>query len=364
MAHLYQRGKRKTWYSKYYQSGRQVLRSLKTSNYRIARERARLLEAGVVSSQPTPEESPSKRVRLSEALEEFCSYLHGIRTQSSYRNERIRLRRMFGDICPPLRYARNRHVQEHVNIKAEFLDEITTSEVNVFLEHRRSREHVSPATQLRDREILHKLFAWASGHYGIRGNPVKQTRRPVINAPIIRFLEKDDIDRQLNVFDRKPQLKAMVAVLIFAGLRREEVLWLTRDDVDLDRNMIYVRAKSTGGEHWQPKTKRNRAVPISRSLLAILQDYASDRGCIWFFPSPSGDRIHPATFSRHISLMNKGSALDWTCLDFRHTFGSQLAKRGISLYKISTLMGNSPEICRRHYAAIRTEHLHDDVEFG
>lgn len=364
MAHLYQRGRRRIWYVKYYQGGRQVLRSLKTGNYRIARENARLLEAGVVEHEPTRDDSPGDRTRLSEALEEFCSYLQGIRTQSSYRNERIRLRRIFGDMCPLLSYTRHRHGQGCVHIKAEYLDEITTSEINIFLEHRRSREHVSPATQLRDREILHKFFVWASGHYGIAGNPVRQTKRPVVDAPIIRFLEKEDINRQLNALGPEPQLRAMVAVLIYAGLRREEVLWLTHDDVDLGRNMIYVRAKSIGGEHWQPKTKRNRAVPISRSLLVILRNYTSDRGCAWFFPSPVGERIHPATFSRRIALTNKRSALDWTCLDFRHTFGSQLAKRGISLYKISALMGNSPEICRRHYAAIRTEYLHDDVEFG
>jgi len=364
MAHLYQRGKRKTWYAKYYQGGRQVLRSLKTSNYRIAREKARLLEAGVDPHEATGSASPRNHVRLCEALEEFCSYLCGIRTESSYRNERIRLRRIFGDICPRLHYVRNSRAQERTKIEAEFLDEITTTHVNVFLEHRRSREHVSPATQLRDREILHKFFTWASGHYGIDWNPVRQTSRPVVNAPIIRFLERDDIARQLGVLESKPQLKAMVAVLIFAGLRREELLWLTHDDIDLDRNMIYVRAKSVDGEHWQPKTKRNRAVPISRSLLAILRDYTSDKRSVWFFSSASGNRIHPATFSRHVSSINTRSGLDWTCLDFRHTFGSQLAKRGISLYKISTLMGNSPEICRRHYAAIRTEHLHDDVEFG
>jgi hypothetical protein len=50
-------------------------------------------------------------------------------------------------------------------------------------------------------------------------------------------------------------------------------------------------------------------------------------------------------------------------LDFRHTFGSQLAMKGESLYKISTLMGNSPEICRRHYAALISEELIDSVEF-
>ncbi len=52
------------------------------------------------------------------------------------------------------------------------------------------------------------------------------------------------------------------------------------------------------------------------------------------------------------------------CLDYRHTFGSLLASKGESLYKISALMGNSPEICRRHYAALMPECLVDSVEFG
>ena len=38
--------------------------------------------------------------------------------------------------------------------------------------------------------------------------------------------------------------------------------------------------------------------------------------------------------------------------------------RGVSLYKISELMGNSAEICKRHYAAIATEGLVRDVDFG
>jgi len=53
----------------------------------------------------------------------------------------------------------------------------------------------------------------------------------------------------------------------------------------------------------------------------------------------------------------------WSCLDFRHTFGSQLAQKGESLYKILELMGNSPEICRKHYAALIPERMRDVVEF-
>jgi hypothetical protein len=43
--------------------------------------------------------------------------------------------------------------------------------------------------------------------------------------------------------------------------------------------------------------------------------------------------------------------------------GSQLAVKGEILYKIATLMGNSPAICQRHYAALIPEAMHDTVEF-
>jgi len=37
--------------------------------------------------------------------------------------------------------------------------------------------------------------------------------------------------------------------------------------------------------------------------------------------------------------------------------------KGESPYKSATLLGNSPEICRRHYAALLPEAMNDTVEF-
>ena len=41
-----------------------------------------------------------------------------------------------------------------------------------------------------------------------------------------------------------------------------------------------------------------------------------------------------------------------------------VSQEGETLYKISQLMGNSPEICRRHYAALVPEKMRDVVEFA
>ena len=84
----------------------------------------------------------------------------------------------------------------------------------------------------------------------------------------------------------------------------------------------------------------------------------------WLFPSPNGTRWHPDNFSADLRAANREAGLVWSSLDYRHTFGSQLAQAGVSLLQIATLMGNSPEICRWHYAALAPEAKGSVVEFG
>ena len=64
-------------------------------------------------------------------------------------------------------------------------------------------------------------------------NPAARVQRDKEHAPEIRFLTLQDIDTQLYPLRFKPQLQTMVAMNIYAGLRREELLWLTADDIDL-----------------------------------------------------------------------------------------------------------------------------------
>lgn len=201
-----------------------------------------------------------------------------------------------------------------------------------------------------------------------RGLAPKTANRTREHAPEIRFLTLAQIDEQFQALRFKPQLKEMVAVLIYAGLRREEMLWLTLDDLDRragGRGMLRVLAKTIDGQSWQPKTKVNRGVPISSAFLQFLVRYTprpSAGG--WLFPSPDGKRWDLDNFSQDLRAANDDAGLAWGSLDFRHTFGSQLAQAGVSLLKIATLMGNSPEICRRHYAALIPEAMRYDVELG
>ena len=181
---------------------------------------------------------------------------------------------------------------ERQHVKAGFLEEITASLIEGFISRRIREDGIAPKTANGYREVLHRMFGYAAKNWGFvpldrrSPNPAAMVERRREPAHNVRFLNVAQIDEQLHVLQDKPTLKALVATLIYAGLRREETLWLTVDDVSLDKRLIYVRAKVINGEHWQPKTKRNRVVPISSALQEILTAYAPQRPEPWFFPLP------------------------------------------------------------------------------
>ena len=378
MASLYQRGKKGTWWIKYYVRGRPVFKSLKTTSARAAERVLKQIEGEHASGSLM---APSK-IPLPEFLQDFCEFLKTIRTRKSYKNDFSVLRVFFGPICPALqlgsrvnrrwRHGDARPVKDTkvaIHVRADYLEEITGGVIETFVTKRIADDKVTPKTVNRCREVLHRMFNYAAKTWEFvspdrrHHNPAAIVQRRHEPPPTIRFLSAEQIDEQLNALANTPHIQALVATYIYAGLRREEALWLTPDDVDLKQRVIRVRAKTIDGEFWQPKTRRNRVVPISGALLEVLTEHRPPAESQWFFPSPQGVRWDPDNFSHDLRDRNQEHGLVWSCLDFRHTFGSHLAQKGESLYKIAELMGNSPEICRRHYAALIPEKMHDVVEF-
>lgn len=381
MACLKKRGNR--YYAQYYVGSKQKRVSLETTTYQIAKEKLRQLESSLYQGDTNP--LPTK-TKLSPILEQYAERVRAVKTSKSAQTDIYYLRQVFGPICPALqinsRKASVRAMKKPPKagqdrrfklstLEVSYLEEVTTASVANFINAHVKSRGLKPKTANRYREVLHTFFNWAINEQGVRTpggvNPVSKVSKYKEHAPKIRFLTIAQIEEQLRALESIPHLQTMVAMLIYAGLRREEILWLTFEDIDLKAGvygMIRVQAKTIDGEFWQPKTKVNRAVPISSSLRYYLDRYLPKlTGQRWFFPSPLGKWYDPDNFSRELRNANRKAGLQWACLEYRHTFGSQLAMKGESLYKISTFMGNSPEICRRHYAALIPENMAESVEF-
>lgn len=384
MASLVKR--KNTYYLQDRFGGRIKRTSLRTDSLQIAKEKLRQYESAKLRGldSPLPTRTP-----IGQVVEAYVQHIRTVKTAKSAQTDIYYLREAFGACCDavqitsrrPSAKARKRPPKPGADgrcrertIEASHFEAITTADVQGFIDSRVRSRGLAPKTANRYREIICRLFNWSMKQGLVRMpgqiNPVLNVERHKEKAPEIRFMTLAQIDEQLLALRFKPQLQTMVATLIYAGLRREELLWLTHDDIDLSRRngghgLIRIRAKTINGRFWQPKTKRNRAVPISKALRGYLDQYnapASDHG--WYFPSPMGMWWDPDGFSQALRSANSDSSLSWSSLDFRHSFGSHLANMGISLFKIASFMGNSPEICRRHYAALTPTRLHSDINFS
>jgi len=371
------------WYIQYY-LGNQQRRIRASNNYQIAKEKLRRFEAARAAGDDLP---LATRTSIPEIVAAYVQHIRQVKTAKSAQTDIYYLRDMFGPVCDELKInsrkpsakAKKKPAKPGVDprtkapvIEADCMEAIRTAVITTFISAQVARRGLAPKTANRYREILMRLFNWAMEQKNVRmpndKNPAAKVERYKEPAPTIRFLTLKQIAEQIDGLADQVKFQAMAATLIYAGLRREELLWLTPDDIDWSAGtfgLIRVRAKTIDDEFWQPKTKVNRAVPISSSLRHYLDKWKlkSGKGA-WLFPNSANGRYDPDNFSSDLRVLNETKGLHWTCLDYRHTFGSQLAMKGESLYKISKLMGNSPEICRRHYAALIPEEMGDSVEFG
>ena len=375
MASLKKRGK--TYYAQYYIGTQQIRKNLYTENLQIAKEKLRQLESALYRQVDIP--LPT-RTTVEKVVGDYVDHLYTVKRNKNAQKDISYLRDTFGPICDQLRTKNQKMADKSVKrkaihpinpIQAVYFEQITTEDISRFIASVVRSKGIKPKTANRYREILTRLFNWATTQRGIvlpgAKNPAAAVDRYKEADPEILYLSLKDIEEQLAGLADTPQLQAMVAVYIYAGLRREEAVWLTTANIDLDSGpygMIHIVTKSIGDKDWHAKTLKKRVVPISSQLRPYLDRYTPiQTEENWFFPSPKGEWWDPDNFSADLRERNKKLGLKWSCDEYRHTFGSQLARKGESLYKISKMMGNSPEICRKHYASLLPDALIDSVEF-
>lgn len=377
MASLRKRGK--TYYAQYYVGKVQKRVNLETTSLQVAKEKLRQIESSLArecDTLPLPTKTP-----LSEIIERYLFQLRARTSERNIQKMATYLRSTFGEVADCLKIKNDKIARKAVKrpssgkfalLEVGYIEHLTTEQVAAFLSTLVVYKGISAKTANHYRQNLLTMCNWAMTEGGVRfpsgKNPLLGVRRYKEAKRDISFLKVKDIEEQFAALAEHLQLRTMVAVYVYAGLRREEALWLMPSDFDWDAGhfgTIRIRDKECKSKKWVPKTKVNRTVPISSTLRCYLDEYlATITPGTWFFASPDGCRMDPDNFSAMLREVNKAAGLEWGCLDFRHTFGSHLAMKGESLYKISKIMGNSPQICEKHYAALMPECLYESVEFG
>jgi len=150
-----------------------------------------------------------------------------------------------------------------------------------------------------------------------------------------------------------------VAMLAHTGLRLSEIAQLTTFDVDLKKELIYVRDESEmEGSEKTTKTGYSRVVPMHLVVKAILQKLVRDGIDRKLFVGPRGGKLSSDIFGNHLRLKALTPLSERfphprfktiTAHSLRHFFSSLCASSGVSEQTTKDWMGHRTSNMSRYY---------------
>jgi site-specific recombinase XerD len=239
---------------------------------------------------------------------------------------------------------------------------IRREHIEDFLAHH--AETRSPATALTRYHALRAFFRWlVEDAEELQRSPMEKMKAAKTEPPVMRVLSIDELDAILatcakgKTFDERRDY-AILSLLMYAGLRRNELAELTLDDLDLDRAEIVIEHAKGGRprvlriEDAMPALERYlrvrdrhpkayvRGVPERRLFLGKMGPIK--RGGVAFIVDrrvrqagiSKPEQVHPHTFRHswaHHWLASGGSEGDlmrnagWTSRDMPDRYGSSMA---------------------------------------
>lgn len=274
----------------------------------------------------------------------------------------------------------DRYIQEHSKVenkswyedvmrmkllKAEFgsvpLCSIETKDIVQFKAKLLRRERspgrfIRPATVNRYLMLLKGIFSRAT-EWGVfhKAHPCKGVKILKENNQKDRYLSVEEINRLLAQCDN--ELLDVVEFALSTGMRAGEIVGLKWSDVDFKLKLIFVRR--SGKEAYSTKSGKNRAVPMNNASYAILIRRSEQRTDDYVFKSRHWDGYKAAVKRAELNPPGTSDLDKVVFHTLRHTFASHLAIKGVDLYRIAKLIGDSLQVVENRYAHLQPQHLQE-----
>jgi integrase/recombinase XerD len=205
-----------------------------------------------------------------------------------------------------------------------------------------------------------KLYYSAIQHKKI---DVELVHRPRREKTLPNVLSKEEVK---SILDAPYNLKhrAMLSMIYSCGLRRSELLNLTKLDIDSKRMVVVIR---------MAKGKKDRIVPLSPKILILLRDYYK---CYhpkqYLFEGQDGGKYSEKSlenvFKQSLlkARIEKPATMHW----LRHSYATHLLESGTDLRYIQDLLGHKSSKTTEIYTHVSTKNIQnirspfDDLELN
>ena len=222
-------------------------------------------------------------------------------------------------------------------------------------------EPLSGKTILQYHRLISSILQTAVYWQYIPANPAERVKPPKVKKEEAPYLDDKQAIRLLELMEDQPiQYRTAVAILLFTGMRRGELLGLNWNDVnfenmtiDIQRTLQYLPEKGTYIEDTKTISSR-RVIKAATSAIEYLKEFQQWQrkeffklGINWninnpIFLSINGTPMHPDTLTGWFREFIKTTDLPEIHIhSLRHTNATLLIANGVSLTTVAGNLGHS-----------------------
>ena len=257
----------------------------------------------------------------------------------------------------------DRYIYPYFKNKGFTIADLRPCDINAYYRYLQNDCGLSGNTALKHHQIIYTSLKYAVYNRLLKENPAETVRRPKKEKVEHDFYTAEDIQKLLDVIKGDP-LESVVYLTVMLGLRREEILGLRWENVDLQNNSLQicetvVRGKVDGKivSVAEKKTKTetsNRTLffsgEIKRYLLYVQQEQVKQKGICgecyrnsdYVCVDKMGEPIKPDYVTHRFGKIIRNNGLKHiTFHELRHSTGSYMEAKGYSMKQIQELLGHS-----------------------
>lgn len=239
------------------------------------------------------------------------------------------------------------HNRKMLSIKQEEIEKL----------HQKTKKELSPYTANRMLSLIKHMYSIAikQGHIKSRENPAEFVRKfPEQSRD--RFLQSDEIKRFFEALENEDNqvFKNYILLSLFTGQRRNNILSMRWENVDLKNGLIYI-----------PDTKNGdpMQVPMTTHTKELLETMKADTESDWVIPSNKSASGHLEDPKRpwH-DLLKRANIKNLRLHDLRRTQGSYQAITKTPINIIGKSLGQKSPSATAVYARLSADPVREAMQ--
>lgn len=218
------------------------------------------------------------------------------------------------------------------------------------------QEGKSPYTLRQYVMAVRAFYKWLIQEGKVLSNPAVGVELPAVPMSQRRNFIRSARVQELIAQAPDDELRFVLYAGFHAGMRKLEIVEARAEWFDLDAGAVTIEETDS----FKPKDRDRRTVPMTRDFQAFLAGWKMRRPYVLKPQVRKGRSLYRYDFRRPFACYMERMGEVITAHDMRRSFASNLAQKGVSIYKIAKWLGDEVQVVQDHYAHLLPQD--EDIE--